>query len=182
MMYVIVSLLLLIAVLLMSGYNRLVKLRNNVKEAYSTMDVYLKKRFDLIPNIVETVKRYVQHEKETFENITKARAQVQLAGTTEEKIASEQVLGGTIKTLFAVAENYPDLKSNTNFLALQKELSNIEEEIALARKYYNGCVKMMNNAVEMFPSNIIANLFHFESMPLFELEDIAERANVGVKF
>lgn len=146
------------------------------------MDVYLKKRYDLIPNLVETVKGYAKHESETLEKVVAARNMAQSAGTIEEKIEGEKNLTGTLKTLFAVAESYPDLKANTNFLDLQEQLKSVENDIANARKYYNGVVKQFNNKCEMFPSNILAGIFHFTRKPMFEVDAEEERKNVKVEF
>lgn len=175
----------LIAVILLwiiMSYNGFVKLKNSVEEAFSTMDVYLKKRYDLIPNLVETVKGYAGHEKETLQNVTEARNMAQNAATVEEKLANENMLSGTLKSLFAVSENYPDLKANQNFMDLQKQLQTVEEDIANARKFYNAIVKMLNTRVEMFPSNLIARLFHFSRQPMFEVGTEGERENVKVQF
>ena len=166
----------------MTTYNGFIKLKNGVEEAFSTMDVYLKKRYDLIPNIVETVKGYAAHEKETLEKVVAARNMAQGAGTIEEKLAGENMLQGTLKSLFAVAENYPDLKANTNFMDLQNQLKVVEEDIANARKFYNGVVKQFNIKCESFPSNLIANIFHFEKQPMFEVDAPEERQNVKVSF
>ena len=163
-------------------YNTFIKLKNNCDEAFATMDVYLKKRFDLIPNLVETVKGYASHEKETLEKVIAARNNLQNASTPEEKLAGENALQGTLKTLFAVAEAYPDLKANTNFLDLQNQLKTVENDIANSRKYYNAVVKQFNTKCEMFPSNIIASIFHFEKKPMFEVDSAEERKNVEVKF
>lgn len=163
-------------------YNRFIRLRNGLKEATATMDVYFKKRFDLIPNIVETVRGYAVHEKMTLEELVRARTAVQRAGTTEERLRGEQQMSSALKSLFAVAESYPELRSNENFLALQGELARTETEIANSRKYYNGVVKKWNNAVEMFPGNLLAKLFGFEPAPLFEVENAAERENIHVSF
>lgn len=163
-------------------YNSFIKLRNNCEEAFSTMDVYMKKRFDLIPNLVETVKGYAAHEKETLEKVIAARNSIQSATTVEEKMARENVLQGTLKSLFAVAEAYPDLKANTNFLDLQDQLKSVEEDIANSRKYYNAVVKQFNTKCETFPSNIVASIFHFERKPMFEVNSAEERQNVEVKF
>lgn len=163
-------------------YNNFIKLKNSCDEAFATMDVYLKKRFDLIPNLVETVKGYAAHEKETLQNVIAARNNLQSAVTPEEKLAGENVLQGTLKTLFAVAEAYPDLKANTNFLDLQNQLKAVENDIANSRKYYNAVVKQFNTKCEMFPSNIIASIFHFEKKPMFEVDSAEERKNVEVKF
>ena len=171
-----------IAIWAVGGYNGFIKGKNNVEEAFATMDVYLKKRYDLIPNLVETVKGYAKHEKETLENITAARAKVSNAGSVEERAQAENQLTGALKTLFAVAEAYPDLKANSNFLNLQNQLQQVEQDIANARKYYNAVVKKYNNKCEMFPSSIIAGMFHFERKPMFEVGSEAERENVQVQF
>lgn len=163
-------------------YNNFIKLKNNCDEAFATMDVYLKKRFDLIPNLVETVKGYASHEKETLEKVIAARNNLQNAVTPEEKLAGENALQGTLKTLFAVAEAYPDLKANTNFLDLQNQLKTVENDIANSRKYYNAVVKQFNTKCEVFPSNIVASIFHFGKNPMFEVDSAEERKNVEVKF
>lgn len=167
---------------LVSGYNSLVKLRQKSEEAFSTMDVFLKKRFDLIPNLVETVKGYAKHEKETFENIAKARASVSGATSDEEKLKAEGELGHAITRLLAVVENYPELKANTNFTSLQSSLSEMENEISGARRYYNGVIRTYNTKVETIPTNIIANIFNFQKKPYFEVSDESERENVKVSF
>lgn len=182
MTYGLIGIVALIAIFLIVSYNKFIKLRNIVKEAFSTMDVVLKKRFDLIPNLVETVKGYSLHEKETLEGVIKARNQVFSATTDEEKLASESLLSQSLKNLFALSESYPDLKANENFLSLQETLENIETEIASSRKYYNGAVRIYNTALEVFPSNLIAKLFSFKKEPLFELEDVSERKAVKVSF
>lgn len=174
--------LVVIAIILIGMYNSFIKLKNNCEEAFSTMDVYLKKRYDLIPNLVETVKGYAKHEKETLEKVISARNMAQGAGTMEEKLAGENMIQSSLKSLFAVAEAYPDLKANTNFLDLQNQLKSIEEDIANSRKYYNGVVKQFNNKCEMFPSNIIASIFKFEKKPMFEVDAPEERKNVKVSF
>ena len=164
------------------GYNGFIKAKNTVEEAFATMDVYLKKRYDLIPNLVETVKGYAKHESETLTKVMEARNMAAGAGTIEDKMQGENMLSGTLKNLFAVAENYPDLKANTNFLDLQNQLKLVEEDIANARKYYNAVVKIFNNKCEMFPSNILANIFKFERKPMFEVDAAEERQNVKVEF
>ncbi|MCL2491414.1 MAG: LemA family protein [Coriobacteriia bacterium] len=176
------GLLAVLAVWAVSQYNMLVKLRNAVEEAFSTMDVYLKKRFDLVPNLVETVKGYAAHESGTFQAVTEARSMIQSATTTEEKVAGENMLTGALRSLFAVSENYPDLKANVNFMDLQRQLQSIETDIAQSRKFYNGVVKQMNNRVEMFPSNIFAQIFGFKRFPFFAVADEAEREAVAVSF
>ncbi len=172
----------IIVIWFVTGYNGFVKGKNNVDEAFSTMDVYLKKRFDLIPNLVETVKGYAAHEKETLQAVVAARSQVQSAGTDAERMEAENALTGTLRSLFAVAEAYPDLKANTNFLDLQNQLKSVEDDIANSRKYYNGCVKVFNNRCQMFPSSIIAGIFHFEPRTMFEVSSEEERENVKVEF
>ncbi|MBR2188588.1 MAG: LemA family protein [Eubacterium sp.] len=172
----------LIIIWLIVTYNGFIKARNSVEEGFSTMDVYLKKRFDLIPNLVETVKGYAKHEKETLENITAARTKISNASSIEERAAGENQLTGALKTLFAVAEAYPDLKANTNFLNLQGQLQQVEQDIANSRKYYNAVVKKYNNKCEMFPSSIIARLFNFTRRAMFEVGSEAERQNVNVQF
>ena len=172
----------IIALWLMGTYNSLIKFRNFKDEAWSGIDIQLKRRFDLIPNLVETVKGYATHEQQTFENITKARAAVNQAGPDAEKrIAAENELAGTLRTLFAVAENYPELKATTNSLDLQQQLSKIEDELQLARRYYNGTARNMNNAVQRFPAVLVANLFGFRPVAYFETAE-AEKAAPQVKF
>lgn len=182
--FLIVLAVLVVAIILwlITGYNNFVKGKNNVEEAFSTMDVFLKKRYDLIPNLVETVKGYAKHESETLEKVVQARNMASGATTIEDKIEGENVLSGTLKSLFAVAESYPDLKANTNFMDLQGQLKNIEEDIANSRKYYNGVVKVFNNMCEMFPSNILAGIFKFTVKPMFEVSEAGERDNVKVQF
>ena len=182
LIWIIIAIIIVLAIAFVGMYNSFIKLKNSCEEAFSTMDVYMKKRFDLIPNLVETVKGYAAHEKETLEKVMAARNGVQSAATVEEKMAQENVLTGTLKSLFAVAEAYPDLKANTNFLDLQDQLKSVEEDIANSRKYYNAVVKQFNTKCEMFPSNIIASTFHFERKPMFEVDSAEERKNVEVKF
>ena len=182
LIWIIIGIIIVLALIFVGMYNSFIKLKNNCDEAYSTMDVYLKKRFDLIPNLVETVKGYAAHEKETLQNVIAARNNLQNASTPEEKLAGEKALQGTLKTLFAVAEAYPDLKANTNFLDLQEQLKGVENDIANSRKYYNAVVKQFNTKCEMFPSNIIAGICHFEKKPMFEVDSAEERKNVEVKF
>lgn len=175
----------LVVIFLMYGisiYNRLVKLRTMVQEAWSSIDVMLKKRHDLIPNLVETVKGYATHERETFESVTRARTAAMNANTIQEKEAAEKNLNQAMMNLNAVAEQYPDLKANTNFLQLQGELSALEGDIEKSRRYYNGTVRENNILVDTFPSNIIANMYKFTKSAFFELDNIAERAVPNVKF
>lgn len=165
-----------------ASYNGFIRLRNTIEEAFSTMDVYLKKRYDLIPNLVETVKGYASHEKETLERVVAARNMAASATTLEDKVEKENILQGTLKSLFAIAEAYPDLKANTNFLALQSELARIEDEIANSRKYYNAVVKQNNIKRETLPSAIIASMFGFDKKPMFEVGGEQEREAVKVQF
>lgn len=166
-----------------SVYNSLITLRNNADEAFSTMDVFLKKRYDLIPNLVETVKGYTKHESETLEKVVKARNLAMGASSAQEKIASEANLSSELKNLISVVvEQYPDLKANQNFIDLQNQLKTIETEIANSRKYYNGAVKVYNVKREIFPSSVVAGMFKFEKKALFEVDDVAERKAVSVKF
>lgn len=174
--------LLLLIIWIIASYNGFVRLKNSIEEAFSTMDVYLKKRYDLIPNLVETVKGYASHEKDTLERVIAARNQAAGATTMEGRIEGENALQGVLKSLFALAEAYPDLKANANFMELQGELRRMEDEIASARKYYNAVVKTYNTKREMFPGSIIAGLFHFEKKPLFEVGSEQERENVKVQF
>ena len=164
------------------AYNRFVTLINRAKEAWSDIDVQLKRRYDLIPNLVETVKGYATHEREAFENVTKARAQSMQAGTPGAKAQAENILSGALKSLFAVAEAYPDLKANQNFAQLQSELSDTENKIQAARRFYNGNVRDLNTSIETFPSNLIADMFKFEPREFFELEEAAAKEPVKVKF
>jgi len=163
-------------------YNGFVRLVNRVKEAWADIDVQLKRRYDLIPNLVETVKGYATHEKTAFENVTKARAMALGAQGLEEKGKAENMLTGTLKSIFAIAEAYPQLKANENFLELQRELSDTENKIQAARRFYNGNVRDLNIGVETFPKNIIANMFKFSKMEFFQLEEGEAREQVKVKF
>lgn len=167
---------------LLVTYNSLVRRRNQVKEAWSDIDVQLKRRHDLIPNVVETVKGYAGHEKAAFENVTKARAQAIGAQTPENAAQAENMLSATLKTLFAVAEAYPDLKANANFLDLQRELADTENKIQAARRFYNGNVRDYNTAIESVPANIVAGIFGFKQQEYFELEQKAERSGPKVAF
>ncbi len=171
----------LLLIYVMSTYNALVRLKNTVKEAFSTMDVYLKKRWDLIPNLVETVKGYAKHEKETLEGVIRLRNGAYDKMSPEEKINANQELSRGITKIMALAENYPDLKANENFKDLSAQLTRVEEDIANSRKYYNAVVRNFNDKVEMFPSNIIASLFKFKEEKMFEIVE-EQRENVQVKF
>ncbi|OJU13033.1 MAG: hypothetical protein BGN88_08595 [Clostridiales bacterium 43-6] len=179
--YIIGGAVLVLILWFIASYNNLIKLRNNTQEAYSTMDVYLKKRYDLIPNIVETVKGYAKHESETLESVIKARNAAMSASTAEDKISADNVLTGTLKSLFALSEAYPDLKANINFLDLQKELKKVEEDIANSRKYYNAVVNIYNIKTEVIPSSIVASICHFERKPMY-LIDEGQRENIKISF
>ncbi len=172
----------LLVVYLVFLFNRLVVLRNRVKEALSDIDVQSKRRFDLIPNLVETVKGYMQHEKGVLENITKARSAVAGTGTALEKQAAENQLSNTLKTLFAVSENYPDLKANASFLDLQRELADTEDKMQASRRFYNSVVMELNNKIQVFPANLFANKLGFKEEKFFEVAAEAERESVKVKF
>lgn len=168
---------------LVVSYNRLVTLRLRAKEALSDIDVQAKRRYDLIPNVVETVKGYVAHEKGVLENVTKARAQVMASGgNVVERANAENALSSTLKTLFAVAENYPDLKANANFLDLQRELADTENKMQAARRFYNATITDLNAAVQSFPTNLIAGAFGFHEEKFFEAANEGEREAVKVKF
>ena len=162
-------------------YNSLIGLRNSVEEAFSTMDVYLKKRWDLIPNLVETVKGYASHEKETLEEVIRLRNSAYSNMSDDEKIKTNEQLSNGINKIMMLAENYPDLKANQNFMDLSNELTKVEEDIANSRKYYNAVVKNYNNKVQMLPSNIVASLFRFKTKKMFEAA-ASERENVKVSF
>lgn len=181
----IVGAIIVLAVLwVIAAYNRFIRMTQRVKEAWADIDVQLKRRYDLIPNLVETVKGYATHEREAFEQVTQARARAMNAGGIEERGAAEDMLSGALKSLFAVAEAYPDLKANQNFLELQRELSDTENKIQAARRFYNGNVRDLNTSVQSFPGNIIANQFRFEPKEFFELGEgeQAARQPVAVKF
>ena len=162
-------------------YNMFIRLKNSLNEAFSTMDVYLKKRWDLIPNLVETVKGYVEHEKSTFEKVVELRNTAYSNLPSDEKIALNAQLSTGLAKLLAVAENYPDLKANQNFMDLSGQLSQIESDIANSRKYYNAVVKEYNNAVQTIPSNIVAAICQFKPAKMFEIDEF-QRENVQVKF
>ena len=170
-----------IALFLILLYNKLVRLRNQVKNSFAQIDVQLKRRNDLIPNLVETVKGYMKHEKETLENITKARAAIMSATSVKSKAAASNQLTNTLKSLFAVSENYPDLKANQNFLQLQEELTGTENKIAYSRQHYNDIVMVFNTKIQVFPNNIVSGMFGFKEEESFEAT-AAERKNVNVKF
>lgn len=173
----------LIVIWLITLYNSFVRLVTRTKEAWADIDVQLKRRYNLIPNLVEVVKGYVAHEKDTLQKVTEARTAAMGAQSVEEHGKAENMLSGALKSLFAVSESYPDLKANQNFLDLQNELSDTENKIQAARRFYNGNVRDLNIAIESFPSNLIAKMFNFAKSEFFELEEGSkERDVVDVKF
>jgi len=175
----------ILAIIVIGMYNGLIRLKNRVEEAWSDIDVQLKRRYDLIPNLVETVKGYASHERETLESVTKARTAAMAAqesGDAKAQAQAENALSSTLKSIFALSENYPDLKANTNFLELQRELSDTENKIQASRRFYNGNVRDFNTKLEIFPTNLIANMLGFSKRDFFEIEDEKERENVKVKF
>ena len=182
-MWVPIVLLVVVVLIVIGGiasYNRFVSQRNLVRDAWANIDTELRRRYDLIPNLVETVKGYASHEREVFENVTKARAAATAAtGSPAEQAAAEGPLVAALRQLFAVVENYPDLKANQNFLALQSELSNTEDRLQTARRFYNANVRDYNRRVQAFPSNLIANMFHFQEEEFFEVDE-ALRGDAGV--
>ncbi len=163
-------------------YNGLIRLRNRADNAWAQVDVQLRRRYDLIPNLVETVKGYAKHEKETFENVTEARNKAINAQTVKEQGEAENMLASTLKSLFAVAENYPDLKASQNFIMLQEELAGTESKIAYARQFYNDTVMRFNTKQQVFPSNVIANTFNFKEKEYFEIEEPEAKEPITVKF
>lgn len=178
---IVIAVIVLIILWIISTYNSLVVLRNRVKDQWAQIDVQLKRRFDLIPNLVETVKGYTKHESETLENVIKARNTYLTATTPEGQMEADGELTKAVSKLFALTESYPDLKANTNFMSLQGQLEETENKISSARQFYNDTVLKYNNKVEVIPSNIVASLFHFEKEPFFKANE-QERENVQVKF
>ena len=178
--YIIIGIVVVIVIYAFSLYNSLIKLNNKVKEAFSTMDVYLKKRWDLIPNIVETVKGYAKHEKETLQEVAALRNNSYENMSEEEKFQTNAQLSSGVHKILALAEAYPDLKANENFRDLSDQLTKVEDDIANSRKYYNGVVRIYNNKVEMFPGNIFAGLFGYKTKEMFEAA-ADERENVKVE-
>jgi len=183
----IIMLILGIGVVLIVGwiiavYNGLITLRNRTQEAWSDIDVQLKRRYDLIPNLVETVKGYAKHESQTMERVIQARAAAMGAQTTAARAEAENALSQTLKSLFAVAENYPDLKASQNFLQLQDDLKDAEDKIQAARRFYNANVRDFNTKIQVFPNNVIASKLNFKKYEFFEITNEAERQNVAVKF
>ena len=177
--YIVIGIIALLVIYLLVTYNGLVKTNNIVKEAFSTMDIYLKKRWDLIPNLVEIVKGYAKHEKETFNEITSLRTSSYDSMSINKKINVNEQLTQDISKIMAISENYPELKASENFLQLSKDLTKVEDEIANSRKYYNGAVRILNNKIQMFPSNIVASAFGFKQANMFEA-NVEEKNNVKV--
>jgi LemA protein len=174
---VILGVIVLVAIAGVVSYNRFVSQKNTIRDAWANIDTELRRRYDLIPNLVETVKGYASHEREVFENVTKARAMATAAtGSPAEQAAAEGPFVAAMRQLFAVAENYPELKANTNFLALQQELSNTEDRLQTSRRFYNSNVRDYNRRVQAFPSNFVANMFHFAPEQFFEIEEAIREA------
>ena len=182
LVWVILAIIVIVAFWIVAVFNGLVTLKNRAKEALADIDVQLKRRYDLIPNLVETVKGYATHERELFEKVTQARASAMSAQGTANKAEAENMLSNTLKSLFAVAENYPDLKASANFLELQRELTDTEDKIQAARRFYNTNVRDLNIKIESFPANLIAGTFGFKEMDLFQTVNEKEREPVAVKF
>ena len=178
--YILIGIVALIILYALVQYNNFVKLNNSVKESFSTMDIYLKKRWDLIPNLVEVVKGYAKHEKDTFSEITELRTRSYDNMSLDKKIDINEQLTNSLSRIMAISENYSELKASENFNQLSKELTKIEDEIANSRKYYNGTVRMLNNKVQMFPSNLIASIFGFKEYKMFEINE-NEKDNVKVQ-
>ncbi len=181
MMLIILLVLIVLVFAVVGMYNGLIRLKNRVDEAWSDIDVQLKRRYDLIPNLVNTVKGYATHERELFEKVTEARTRAMGAGNATDKAQAENALSGTLKTLFAVAENYPQLKANENFLELQKELTDTEDKIQASRRFFNGNVRDFNTKIEIFPTNIIAGMLNFTKRDFFEAKE-EEKEAVKVEF
>lgn len=182
-MYIALGIVVALILYLIFKYNGFISLVTRTKEAWADIDVQLKRRFDLIPNLINTVKGYATHESSAFEKVTEARSRAMQATTVAEKGEADNMLTGTLKSLFAISEAYPELKANTNFIELQRELSDTENKIQASRRFYNGNVRDLNTAIDQFPGNIIASIFKFAKMEFFELEqDSKEKEPVAVKF
>lgn len=179
MVYILIGIILLLVIYIFITYNSFIKLSNIVQEAFSTMDIYLKKRWDLVPNLVEVVKGYASHEKAVFEQVTTLRTNTYQNMSMNKKINVNEQLAQGISKIMAISESYPDLKANQNFLELSRDLTKIEDEIANSRKYYNGSVRIFNTKIQIFPNNIIAKLFNFKEANMFEA-NIEEKNNVKV--
>jgi len=181
-LYIILAILILITVYAVYSYNRLISMRNMVDTAYSNIDTLLQKRFDLVPNLVSTVKGYMRHERELLEAVTQARSDWMKSSTIQENAGADDVAAKALKSIFAVAENYPDLKANQNFLLLQEELVGIENKIAYARQRYNRTVLDLNNAIQQFPTNLLAQFFQFQTREFFEAESDKVREVPQIEF
>lgn len=182
---VVLGVLVLLAIVVIGMYNGLIRLKNRVDEAWSDIDVQLKRRYDLIPNLVETVKGYAAHERQTLDSVTQARANAinaQKSGNAKQQAEAENALSATLKSIFALAENYPNLKANENFLELQRELTDTEDKIMAARRFYNGNVRDFNTKLQVFPTNVMAGMLGFKAREYFEVADEKEREAVKVKF
>lgn len=180
---IIVIVIAIIAILFVSIYNGIVKLKNVREQSFADIDVQLKQRFDLIPNLVNTVKWYAEHESGTLEKVTEARTSFLSAGNdVNKKIEADNMLAWALKSLFAVSESYPDLKANTNFLELQRELSDIENKIAASRRFFNNATQEYNSYIEVFPNSIVANTFNFKKEMMYEITNEIEKENVKVEF
>ena len=181
-MWIAIAIIVILIIAIVSMYNNLVQLRQKVKNSWSQIDVQLQRRFDLIPNLVETVKGYMEHENEVFTKIADLRTSWAKAGSVAEKANLDNELSGVLKTIMAVSENYPNLKSNQNFSELQQELQNTENKISFSRQFYNDSVTMYNTKLEVVPSNIIASLFNFKPEELFKAESDEARKNIKIDF
>ena len=181
-LWILLGIIILLILYFLGIYNSLIQLKNRVKNAWSQIDVQLKRRHDLIPNLVETAKGYMQHERQTLENVTNARSRAMGADSVGDKAKAENELSGAMSKFFLVVENYPDLKANQNFLAVQEELTSTENKIAFSRQAYNDQVLFLNNKIEMVPSNIVAGMFNFQKEEFFEMEDASEKAAPKVDF
>ncbi len=184
-LWIVIAVVVALAFIVIGMYNSLIKLKNRVEEAWSDIDVQLKRRHDLIPNLVSTVKGYAKHEEGTFTKVTEARTvamSAQASGDAKAQAEAENMLSSTLKSIFALSEAYPDLKANTNFLELQKELSDTENKIQASRRFYNGNVRDFNTKLQVFPTNMIANMLGFKERDFFEIEDVKEKENVKVEF
>lgn len=181
-MWIFLGIIAIVVVAIIFVYNGLIRSKNRVDEAWSDIEVQLKRRYDLIPNLVNTVKGFAAQESGVLERVTEARTRAMGAQTPEESAKDENMLSGTLKSLFAVSENYPDLKSNANFMQLQSDLTDTENKIQASRRFYNGMVRDFNTKMETFPNNIIAGMLKFNKFDFFEIEDATERQNVKVQF
>lgn len=184
-LWIVLVVVIVLVIIIIGMYNGLIRLKNRVAEAWSDIDVQLKRRYDLIPNLIETVKGYAKHESETLEKVVNARnaaMQAQSGGDAKAQAEAENALSSTLKSIFALSESYPDLKANQNFLELQKELSDTENKIQASRRFYNTNVRDFNTKLQIFPTNVIAGMLGFEARDFFEIEDKQERENVKVTF